>query len=67
MTTERRDALIAAVKSRSTNAATPREIPKLDGVAFTCGKVAPMMRVMFPAHEQDYVLDLLSRSVASHT
>lgn len=58
-----REALIAAVRERTAGAAFPEPVRKLDVVAFTRDKVAPMVRGLFPAKEQELVLDLLARSV----
>ncbi|EXI84471.1 MAG: hypothetical protein AW11_03855 [Candidatus Accumulibacter regalis] len=58
-----RSALISAVHSRTVHIAFPETVANIDVVAFTRGKVAPMVRGLFPASEQASVLDLLERSV----
>jgi hypothetical protein len=56
-------ALIAEVRARTPNAAVPESLSNMDAVAFTRGKVAPMVRGLFSADEQAAVLDMLGRSV----
>jgi hypothetical protein len=58
-----RQALISAVRHRTADAELPAVLPDLDVFAFTRGKVAPMVRGLFPGHEHDSVLDVLGRSV----
>lgn len=58
-----RQALISAVHHRTAHAEIPETPPDLDAVAFTRRKVAPMVQGLFPVHEQEYVLDVLGRSV----
>ena len=58
-----RSALIAAVHSRTQHVAFPEAVANIDIVAFTRGKVAPMVHGLFPACEQAAVLSLLERSV----
>jgi hypothetical protein len=58
-----RSALISAVHSRTLHVAFPETVANIDDVAFTRGKVAPMVRGLFPACEQALVLSLLERSV----
>jgi len=58
-----RSALISAVHSCTVHIAFPETVANIDVVAFTRGKVAPMVRGLFPASEQASVLDLLERSV----
>lgn len=58
-----RRALILAVRHRTAYAEFPEDLPELDVVAFTRGKVAPMVQGLFPVHEQESVLDVLGRSV----
>jgi hypothetical protein len=58
-----RSALIAVVHSRTVHIAFPETVANIDVVAFTRGKVAPMVRGLFPASEQASVLNLLERSV----
>ena len=57
------NALIAAVRSRTTHASVPKGLADRDGVAFTRAKVDPMVRGLFAAHEQAAVLDVLGRAV----
>jgi len=57
------DALIAEVRRRTRHAEVPGELLGLDVAAFARGKVAPMVRGLFPRAEQEQVLDLLARSV----
>jgi len=58
-----RHALISAVRHRTAHAELPAAPPEQDVVAFTRGKVAPMVRGLFPVHEQESVLDVLGHSV----
>jgi hypothetical protein len=58
-----RQALISAVRHRTAHAELPATPPELDVVAFTRRKVAPMVQGLFPGYEQDFVLDVLGRSV----
>lgn len=58
-----RQALISAVRHRTAHAELPAATPELEVVAFTRGKVAPMVQGLFPVHEQESVLDVLGRSV----
>jgi hypothetical protein len=58
-----RSALISAIHSRTEHIAFPETVADIDVVAFTRGKVAPMVRGLFPAYEQALVLDLLERSI----
>jgi hypothetical protein len=57
------DGLIAEVRRRTRHAEVPGELLGLDVAAFARGKVAPMVRGLFPRAEQDQVLDVLARSV----
>jgi len=57
------DALVAEVRRRTRHAEVPGELLGLDVTAFARGKVAPMVRGLFPRAEQEQVLDLLARSV----
>lgn len=60
---ELRAALINEVKSRSEGKSS-RQIPILESThSFTYKKVEPMVRGLFPADEQEIVLDALSKSV----
>jgi len=56
--------LVAEVMRRATGHTTPRVLQELDIVAFTRGKVEPMVRGLFPSRERDAVLAVLERSVA---
>lgn len=56
-------ALIAEVRARTPHAVIPKALATMDAVAYARGKVAPMVRGLFPADEQATVLDLLGRSV----
>jgi hypothetical protein len=58
-----RDSLISTVKTRTAHAATPKELIGLDVATFARKKVEPMVRGLFPAIEQEPVLDVLSRSL----
>jgi hypothetical protein len=58
-----RRALISAVRERTRHATYPEALIDMDVVAFTRGKVTPMVRGLFPAAEQEQVLDTLARSV----
>jgi len=62
-----RQALISAVRHRTANVELPAASPELDVVAFTRGKVAPMVQGLFPVHERESVLDVLGRSVVCLT
>jgi hypothetical protein len=56
-------ALIAAVRTRTVHAAVPKALADVDVKALTHSKVAPMVRGLFPAHEQATMLEVLSRAV----
>ncbi len=58
-----RKALIAEVRGRTWPAVHPNGLANIDLVALTQVKVAPMVRGLFPAREQEAVLNLLSHSV----
>ncbi len=58
-----RRALISTVRERTRHATLPEALTNRDIVAFTRGKVTPMVRGLFPAVEQERVLDTLARSV----
>jgi hypothetical protein len=58
-----RDALVSTVRKRTAHAVVPAALAGIDVVAFTRTKVEPMVRGLFPAHEQQKVLDVLARSV----
>ena len=58
-----RAALVSTVRRRTAHATVPEALADLDVVAFTCTKVAPMVRRLFPRGEQETVLDVLGRSV----
>ncbi|MEO7338333.1 MAG: hypothetical protein ABIV63_17305 [Caldimonas sp.] len=60
---ELRQALIDAVRQRSTHAIVPDNLKHLDVVAFTRAKVSPMVCAFFGKDEQAIVLDKLSQSV----
>jgi hypothetical protein len=58
-----RDALVSTVRQRTAHAMVPAALTVIDVVAFTRSKVEPMVRGLFPALEQQKVLDVLARSV----
>lgn len=58
-----RDALVSTVRQRTAHAMVPAALTGIDVVAFTRTKVEPMVRGLFPAHEQEKVLGVLARSV----
>ncbi len=58
-----RRALVSAVRERTQHAKLPEALTNMDTVAFTRGKVTRMVRGLFPAAEQERVLDTLARSV----
>ena len=58
-----RGALVAEVRARTSHATAPEALADLDIVAFTRGKVEPMVRGLFPLTERQAVLDMLARSV----
>ena len=58
-----RRALISAVQARTGHATFPEALIDMDVVAFTRGKVTPMVRGLVPAAEQERVLDALAHSV----
>lgn len=58
-----RQALVAAVRERTTHAVTPESLAGLDVMAFTRARVAPTVRGLFAGCEQDRVLEVLARSV----
>ena len=58
-----RDALISTVRQRTAHAEVPAALAGIDVGAFTRAKVAPMVRGLFPGHEQETVLAVLERSV----
>jgi hypothetical protein len=57
------NALIAAVRTRTADASVPKSLVDIDVVALTRAKVEPMVRGLFPAHEQAAVLEVLERAV----
>ena len=57
------NALIATIKTRTPHATVPAALANRDVVAFTRAKVAPMVKGLFPAHEQASVLEVLGRAV----
>ena len=57
------NALIAVVRTRTVHASVPKVLVDLDVVALTRAKVAPMVRGLFPVHEQAAVLQVLERAV----
>ncbi len=57
------DALVAEVRARTCTDEVPAVLRGLDLVAFTRGKVAPMVNGLFPRDEQPTVLAMLERSV----
>ena len=58
-----RRALISAVRSRTRHAVLPDGFDISDLATQTRMKVEPMVRGLFPRHEQAIVLDVLARSV----
>ncbi len=58
-----RHALVSTVRERTRHATLLEALTNMDTVAFTRGKVTPMVRGLFPAAEQERVLDTLARSV----
>ncbi len=56
-------ALVAEVGRRSRDQTTAPALRDMDLVAFTRGKIEPMVRGLFPRAEQDAVLSLVERSV----
>lgn len=58
-----RQALVAEVRRRTRDAREPDALARLDVVAFTRAKVAPMVRGLFPRQEQESVLTVLLGSV----
>lgn len=58
-----RQALIADVGKRTRRAVAPEAPAGLDVTGFARGKIAPMVRGLFPRAEQATVLDVLGRSV----
>ena len=56
-------ALVAEVQRRSQDQSIAPVLRDLDLVAFTRGKIEPMVRGLFPRTEQDAVLSLVERSV----
>jgi hypothetical protein len=58
-----RRALVSAVHERALQATFPEALIDMDVVAFTRGKVTSMVRGLFPAAEQERVLDTLAQSV----
>ncbi|MDH3209007.1 MAG: hypothetical protein OEM00_04460 [Burkholderiaceae bacterium] len=58
-----RNALISTVRQRTVHAVVPAALASVDVIAFTRAKVAPMVRGLFPGHEQKTVLDVLKRSI----
>lgn len=58
-----RRALVSAVRERTRHATFPEALIDMDVVAFTRGKVTPMVRGLFPAAEQEQVMDTLAHSV----
>jgi hypothetical protein len=60
---ELRSALVAEVERRAAAARPQAPVPALDLVAYTRGRVEPMVRGLFPRGEQDAVLRVLERSV----
>jgi hypothetical protein len=60
---ELREALLAEVRRRAAGTPALPALVALDPVAFTRARVEPMVRGLFPRREQDFVLDVLGRSV----
>ena len=58
-----RDALIAEVRRRTPQASVPQALAATDVASFTRSKVEPMVRGLFPADEQETVLNALADSV----
>jgi hypothetical protein len=58
-----RQALIAEIHSRIPSGTVPEELADMDVETFTRAKVAPMVRGLFSAAEQDSVLNVLGASV----
>lgn len=58
-----RSALVSAVRERTPHATLPDALADLDVVAFAREKVTAMVRGLFPAAEQEAVLDVLAHSV----
>ena len=58
-----RQALIRCIVLRTGHATVPAALVGLDVMTYTRNKVAPMVHGLFPAAEQDTVLDVLARSV----
>jgi hypothetical protein len=60
---ELRSALVAEVERRAAAARPQAPVPALDLVAYTRGRVEPMVRGLFPRGKQDAVLRVQERSV----
>jgi hypothetical protein len=58
-----RQALIDAVEERALGRPIPSPVPLQDPVSFTRSRVEPMVRGLFPAAEQERVLEVFERSV----
>lgn len=58
-----RQALITVLRERTAAVVFPDALRDLDVVAFTRERVGPMVRGLFPAKEQQIVMDLLGQSV----
>jgi hypothetical protein len=58
-----REALITEIKSRSQGKKPIQEIPNIDILIFAKNKVNSMVRGLFPEHEQELVLSVLSSSI----
>jgi hypothetical protein len=58
-----RQALVAAVTTRTANVTLPQQLLDLDVEALAHHKVQPMVSGLFPANERQPVLDMLSRSL----
>jgi len=58
-----RSALISVVRKRTSNATVPNALAELDVSAFARKTVGPMVRGLFPQHEQETVLNVLQNSI----
>jgi hypothetical protein len=61
--TDLRQALVSEVKARTARVTVPEALVGLDCEAFARKKVAPMVRGLFRATEQQAVVDMLARSL----
>ena len=57
------NALIETVKTRTPHATVPAELANRNIVPYTRAKVVPMVKGLFPVHEQASVLEVLERTV----